>query len=529
MSISIPKIPFTILVLSPFAPVPATGYTGPLIQVDLSNLDQALAALKPRFVVPVSKDLCPDGGVLVEPGHLKDLRPEGLIKAVPFMQALSAAHQVVAQAVVTGQSPTSLAAELRTKWPELPPDLVTPPAGGTKPKASNSALDDIFSLVAAPSATSTPAVSGGGDWAGRIEARLAAMLAAIYENPDFRALEAAWRGLEILLKQGPVKEGQGVLVNILPVDQASLEASIDRLTTELANLPPNLILIDLPVGSTPQGISLMEKILGLADDLMTPTVCWLGPRFFHLDTWAGLGKVQYLKHFLEDAAYAKWRKLADLPGANWVTVTLNCFVGRLPYGPLNKPKTVMFDEKQPVWLSPVWAWGAIVAQSVLIYGWASRFTDYVNLAVRDLTVADLTGEGPLTTEMALGEDRLMEFLQVGLTPLLGPARKDQVFIPKEVTLGGGSLKSQLFVGRVLNFLLWCRENLAVSANSADLAGEVQNALAQFWHRTGHQPPADLSVTAGQPRENGTVLLNISLTPSRVVLPGGQKLEFSFVW
>ncbi|MBF0530356.1 MAG: type VI secretion system contractile sheath large subunit, partial [Deltaproteobacteria bacterium] len=351
----------------------------------------------------------------------------------------------------------------------------------------------------------------------------------IYESAEFRAFEASWRGLESLLKQGPVKEGQGVVVKVLPVDQVSLEATLNRLSRELADLPPNLILIDQPMDSTALGTALIEKITELAEDLLVPTACWVGADFFHLNNWSDLRKVQYLKHYIEDAAYAKFRKLIDLPGASWVTILLNRFIGRLPYGRLNKPKSIYFEESQPVWLSPVWALGAIAAQSVLTYGWPSRLTDYVNLALKDLLVTDLAGEGPMTTELALSEDRLMEFLQIGLTPLLGPLRKDQAFIPKEVTLAGGSLKGQLFVGRVLAFLFWCRENLAVTLSSEDLAGDVKNVLAQFWHRTGHEPPSDLAVTMERPLESGSIPLVISLTPSRAILPGGQKLEFTFVW
>ncbi|MBF0530355.1 MAG: type VI secretion system contractile sheath small subunit, partial [Deltaproteobacteria bacterium] len=143
---------------------------------DLSNMDETLSTLNPRFLVPVAKELCPDGGLLIEPKSLKDLRPEGLIKAVPFLRALSEASRHVAQAVVTGQSPAGLAADLRSKWPELPQDLMTLPDGAFPPKASNHALDDILSMVAAPTTAAGQAPAGSGDWTGRFDARIAAVL-----------------------------------------------------------------------------------------------------------------------------------------------------------------------------------------------------------------------------------------------------------------------------------------------------------------------------------------------------------------
>ena len=237
----------------------------------------------------------------------------------------------------------------------------------------------------------------------------------------------------------------------------------------------------------------------------------------------------YLKHHLEDAAYAKWRKLADLPGAHWLTVTCNRFLYRAPYGPENRPKSVSFEERVPLWLSPVWALGTLAAQSTIAFGWPSRFTDYANVALRDLPLAREAGDGPSAAEMLVSEDRLVEFLDAGMTPLLGPLRKDTAFMPKETTVAGSSLKYQLFVSAVLGFLFWCKDHMNEALGQGDLAANVKAAFVLHWEKTGRAAPEDLEVAAGTPGPDGAVPLSISLTPPGSILPGAQKLDFSFNW
>ena len=353
-------------------------------------------------------------------------------------------------------------------------------------------------------------------------------MAIIYDSPDFRACEAAWRGLQTMVKQASIKEGEGIKVTLAPVSPAVLADVLNRAAEELDD-PPGLVLIDLPFDASPVSTELLNQVAEFADNQLMPTAYWVGPGFFHLGDWSDLKKVQYLAHFLEDAGYAKWRKVKELPGASWMVQTVNRFLVRLPYGKDNPPKGAHFSESEPLWISPVWALGTLAAKSTLEFGWPSRFTDYRTISLTEMPLADYSSGGPSATEMLVDEDRLVEFLETGFTPIMGPLRKDVVFIPKEATLAGGSLKYQLFVSRILGFFFWAKENLGEDIGAGDPAAGLTAAFSQYWEKTGHTPPEDLSIKAGPPAEGGVIPLTVNLTPPTSVLPGGQGLEFTFGW
>jgi predicted component of type VI protein secretion system len=525
-SMQIPQLPFNILVLAPFCPTPATGWKPELINVDLSGMDEAMAALGPNFIVPVEKELCPEAGLTLRITRYQGFKPEKLIQEIPYLQRINEAARFVAEQRGSGATAASITARLQADWPELPLDYsVDQDAHG----APSGEIDDILSMIAMPGGSSTAQTKVSKDLTSQLDRLLSELMGAVYRNDQFRTYESAWRGLEVLLKQGGVKEGQGVRLTVTAVSEDNLAEALEQLMILQANDPPNLVLIDLPFDSSARSTELLTKVCEFSETLLAPTVCWAGSRLFYLDDWQGLKKIQYLKHHLEDAAYAKWRKLKDLSGANWVTMAINRFMVRTPYGPEHQAKGVSFEETTPLWISPVWAIGTLTVQSLKEFGWPSRFTDYAHLTLKELPTLNTHREGPGSAEMLIDENRIGEFLEIGLTPLLGPVRKDFVIAPKETTLSGGSLKFQLFTSRVLQFLFWAQENLSSDINGTDIAAGLTAAFARYWERTGHQPPEDLKISAGNTTVNDRIPLTITMTPPTSVLPGGHRLEFTFSW
>ena len=522
----IPTIPFNILALAPYCLTPDSGWKPELVSVDLATMDDAMDVLGPNFIVPVEKELCPEAGLTLRIKNYKGFKPEKLIQDIPYLQRIKEAAGFVDDQLRSGAPTSSIAAQLKTQWPELPLDFSSAQDSSAPPAKK---IDDILSMVAMPGGSSSAQTKASKDFKSQLDHLMASLMEAIFRNEQFRRYEAAWRGLEVLLKQGGVKEGQGVRLTIAAVSEANLAEAMEQLTVLQANDPPNLILIDLSFDSTARGTELLENVCNFAENLLAPTACWVGSRLLNLDDWQGLKKIQYLKYQLEDAAYAKWRKLKDLSGANWVTVSLNRFLARTPFGPEHKSKGVYFEESSPLWISPVWAIGTLAVQSFMAYGWPSRFTDYANLALKELPTLDASREGLGASEIVLDENRIAEFIEIGLTPLIGPIRKDIAIVPKEVTLAGGSLKFQLFTSRILQFLFWAQENLGEEVNGPDITSGLTAAFNRYWERTGHRPPEDLDITAGPVTEHNRIPLTIKLSPPPSVLPGGHRLEFTFVW
>ncbi len=524
-------IPYTILALAPFAPVAADTDAPPRrVRVDLSNLDQALEDFSPTLRIGVPKQYCPEAWVTVAPRSMRDFRPERLLHVCPWLDDLEQARLLLQEARRAGRPLETVAGELRGKWPLLPLDLQAGQEGGSPGPSSSDTVDDILAMVAAPTAPGRGGLEG---WSDQVEGLMSGVLAAIYNDRGFRACEAAWQGARLLLKQAEVKEGAGIallLANVDTNDAGALEHALDSLIPELAGDLPNLALVEVFLDSAPQRIELARTLVTFAETLLLPTLVAVGPEFFRLGTWQELGRIPYINHFMEDAGFAKWRNLRKENGAQWLAVTLNGILARPAYGQDNPPRTPMFGEAAPLWLNPVWGLGALAALSVARHGWPSRLSDYHSVSLANLDVLR-GGAGPMACETPLGEDRVAEFAEAGFVPILGALHKDIALAPYVNALSGTALGPQLFLNRVLGFLFWCKEHLAeaIEASGAEeVAGNLQAAFSFFWRKSGHKPPADLRIIAGE-AEEGALPLAIRFTPTKDVLPGAATMEFTFSW
>lgn len=532
MHMDLPRIPFTILALAPFSEVSEDSFSPEIIGASLDTLDNAIDSLASTLFIPVSKDLCPAGILPFKPSGIKDFRPQAMVKNIPYLKSLLDAKEFIEQAGLKGLSDEQIVRLLQEDWPDLPLDLTIAPGEASSQPEESSAVDDLLAMVAVPGGTGAEARSGKGGaraWKGQVGSLMAKLLEIIFADETFRLTEASWKGVETLVRQGPVKQEEGIALNICPISRDVLPAAMDSLISSLADDMPNLILIDLPFDNSTPSMELLKKIADFAATLLVPTAVWIGPRFFHIQNWNELKKLPYLKHYLEDAAYAKWRKLKEHPGSEWLVMTTNRFIIREPYGEGNPSRTVFFEENEPLWISPVWALGTLMAKSVVKYGWPTRFTDYRNIALSNLAVGPFGGKESASTETVFSEERIMQFVESNITVLAGALRKDSAFIPKEATLSGASLKFQLFFNRIIGYLFSLKDEMGKSAGDADLGARLEAALAELFRHTGHEPPADISVHAEQAEPGERIPLRIAFTPPGSILPTSERLEFSLAW
>ena len=532
--------PYTILALGPFSPVTETGFSVHIIPVETPTLQGAFGQLSPRLWIPAPTDICPPGGLTLQPSGLRDLTPDGLIQMTPYLKDLCDAGEFVAKGHTSGADPADIAAQVQSAWPHLPLDLSIPTVSAQQAVRQDSAVDDILSMVAMPGGSDqgeTRSAGGPADWKRQIEGLLSANIDCIFNNEEFRAFEAVWRGVECLFRRGGVREEEGgkVVLKIVPASAATLPAALEFLAIELATDTPDLILIDLPMDNTPGGVEALERIAAFATTLLTPAATWITPAFFHLDNWRELHRLPYLKHHLDSAIYAKWRTLREQRSGQWLTLTCNRFLTRAPSGENNRPRSIAFTETKPLWISPVWALGTMAAQSVNQFGWPSRLTDYMRVRLKDLAVSVQGRETASATETIFPDDRIRQFVEIGITPLAGAPGQDTAFMPKAAVASGESLLSQMFFSRIIGFLIRLREDCEENDGETEPASFVAAALTSFFEATGQEPPDDLWVTAGaypeghKQEEEASLPLDIAFTPPKAVSPDSRKLAFTFSW
>ena len=283
------------------------------------------------------------------------------MKSNLFLAHFLEAAETVENARRSGEDPAQTANRLRENFRDLPADLFTPPqASAEKPQEKATNVDDILAMVAMPDRAGSAGGAGkeSADWALRFKNRLAEILSLIYENAEFQQYQASWLGLESLMRQGPVKESSAVELKVANLHPDGPDRALAHVMESLYDDPPSLILIDHPFDATEKSLNQVREIATFAENLMAPALCWISHRLFHIEAWPDLAKISYLRHHLEDAAYAKWRKLAEESAANWLGMLCNRYVGRPAYGS-EAGKEALFQESAPQLLGPVWAFGAV--------------------------------------------------------------------------------------------------------------------------------------------------------------------------
>ncbi|MBP7529874.1 MAG: type VI secretion system contractile sheath large subunit [Syntrophorhabdaceae bacterium] len=521
----IPYKPFTILAIGPFAPIPLGPYQVKMVPVDTPN--EALCLLRPALWVPVPTEICPEGGVTVSPEKIRDLTPDGMLESAGYARDLSDAREFIRRSASGGTSPGAIADEVRGRWPHLPLDLSFQ-AQPAKP-AARSRVDDILSMVATGAQPAATALVDGGPvaWIAAIDTLLGKLLAAVYSDDIFRALEASWRGIELVVKQGPAGSAKETRLSLVNASRENLADAFDQLANALETDPPDLVLIDLPFDNSPLSMELVEKAAAFAEGIIAPTVVTAAAAFLGLHDWTELDRLPYLRHHVEDnPVYAKWNKLRSLPEANWLVAACNGFLARSPYGSQSTPRDVSFEEASMPWINPVWALGTLAAQSTASFGWPSRLTDGENIRLEGLGLHAFENGSQASTEAVFSVDRLRQFGQIGLTPVAGISMKDIAFMPSALSVSGESLAFQMFFSRLTGFLIRLREDRGASPSDE---GEVliEQALEAFFRRSGGHLPGDLSVKGSV--EGGRLSFEIALTPPAAIVPDSRRITFTFAW
>ncbi len=170
-------------------------------------------------------------------------------------------------------------------------------------------------------------------------------MTAIFSDETFRDLEAAWRGIELITKQGPAGAAKDTRLSIVNTSRDNLIRTLRELGEMCENDPPDLILIDFLFDNSPVSMELFEEAASFAQNLIVPTVVNASAGFLGLKNWNEIDRLPLIAHYIEDnPVYAKWLKLRKDPRANWLVAACNNLCVREAYGKDPDSRSVFFEE-----------------------------------------------------------------------------------------------------------------------------------------------------------------------------------------
>lgn len=457
-------------------------------RVRSSTIDEVFAALAPSLHLQVGDGPGRVDVSLTFPSRTDLVRPERLARR---------AREALGLPAVASEPAAAPAPPARSGDGALGSVL----AAGAAARTGDGVLDSIFAMVDAGPAAQAPAPAPASAPAARSAARPQdRQVELVLREPRLRALEAAWRGLELLLARCP-REG-GVEVEVLDVDRAEPEAALIQVVARRHAAadgppPPSMILVDASFSRSAADLARLELIAETGEALQTPIVVDLGEPFLGVDLPA-FGRLDHPAGQLE-RGLERWTSLRAKPALRWLVAATNRVLLRAGPGEL-------------LWGHPGWVVLAAAASSVARTGWPGELTHPDG--VDDLTTTE-AGAGPL--EAALGVDAVEALAEAGLLALTGPPGRGVARLPRAPTAFGGervALAYQLVAGRLAGAMH--RAGPRLLAGPPEAARSRVEAYARgLVGDTGPGAGAEARLA----EEDGRLLVEVELRTGKAVLGG----------
>ena len=322
-----PDTPLDLLILADLVP---EGAADAPLRARPHRVDAAGFAELLRTAAPTVSIVTGDGEpIALRFDDLRAFRPEALAAALPGLRDLAEVHRILEDLHRGRIDLTKALAELDARAETVPGVKAVREAlaGGASPEAKASpeppppatpapppAEGGLFDLVdvdasVAPVESEAPAkaldrlvreIAGGGvalnrDRLGRLTARLdeasAQGLRDVLHHPAVRNLEAAWRGLDFLLRR--IDPRSGVRVHVLAAPAGGRVEAFRELLLPLAaeireEARTTVALVDADFGGDPDSLAEARALAALAEEARTPLVASADPRLLGLDSWKAI-------------------------------------------------------------------------------------------------------------------------------------------------------------------------------------------------------------------------------------------------
>jgi type VI secretion system protein ImpC len=454
---------FNVVVLGDFTGRTSRAVVEPLdsrklLAVDCDNFERVLSQLAPKITLN-------DGASSADLTFhsLDDFHPDKLLSRASPLTKLLEARQLLLNPTTAAQGKGLLEAYLGSaiggpadpatgEPPKAESDDQTmarllggaPPASPA-PTAGKSNVEQLIRKLVAPHVAPASAPGQQGALAAA-DIELAKKLRAMLHHPDFQSLEAAWRGLDFLIRRIEAVEDIGVL--LLDISPAELEPA---LAAEPGGVPPLLRLLrdrkvsfiaaNYVFGRTAVELQVLGKMAGLAAQLGAPFIATADPRLVGCDSFGLHPDPDDWKLALAPDAAAAWQGLRQLGEADHVSLAAPRFLLRQPYGKSGETiESFPFEELpgEPAHEEFLWGHPAMLCACLLIDAFQSQLDDEeaeppAGGEVGDLPTHTFTSGGETAikpyAEAWLTERAAVRLANGGILPLLSRKDYNSIQIP----------------------------------------------------------------------------------------------------
>jgi type VI secretion system protein ImpC len=422
-----------------------------LWQVDTDNFARTFTQLGARLKL-IGNGI-PDGTVEVPFSSFDDFHPDQLLAQAPALAKLAEARRLVLNPTTTEDGKAALQALLQaavtpptsppaTAATPVPPEsddelmarlLGGTPAAAKQSPATSSPAEQFIRQIVAPHIAPTP-----GAWQSSAiaaaEMELSSRLNAMLHHPDLQALEAAWRGVDLLVRR--IEEPGEIGLLLLDVSPAELRAELltrsrpeeSALFRLLRDRQPSLLIGNFTFGQTADDLRALRQLAEIAARLSAPFIASAAPQLVGCDSFALHPDPDDWKLKLPADVAEVWAALRQSPHAGHVGLTAPRFMARQAYGKAGDPiETFPFEELrgEPAHESFLWGHSAVLCASAAIDARQAgdlELAEFTGGEIGDLPLHKLTEDGEIVVkpyaEVWLTDRATARMLDRGILPVV---------------------------------------------------------------------------------------------------------------
>ena len=280
----------------------------------------------------------------------------------------------------------------------------------------------------------------------QIDKLVSLQLNEILHHPEFKQLEASWRGLRYLLDKSETSDK--LKIRVLNVTKKELLRDVQKASEfdqsaifkkvyedeygVFGGEPFAALVGDYEFGKHPEDIELLEKMSNIAAAAHAPFLTAASPKLLGLDSFAQLGQPRDLGKIFDSTEYAKWKSFRMSEDSRYVGLTAPHILMRMPYGKETKPVDAFdfeedvdgTDHSKYLWGNAAYALASRLTNAFALYGWcaAIRGVEGGGLVEGLPTHTFRTDEGDIAlkcpTEIAITDRREKELADQGMIPLV---------------------------------------------------------------------------------------------------------------
>jgi type VI secretion system protein ImpC len=287
-----------------------------------------------------------------------------------------------------------------------------------------------------------------------IDKKLSQQINKIMHNPDFQALEAAWRGLHHLVNNTETDEM--LKIRVMNISKKDLHKNLRKFKGaawdqspifkklyeeefgQLGGEPYGCLVGDYYFDHSAPDVELLGELSKISAAAHSPFISGTAPSLLQMESWGELGNPRDLTKIFSTPEYAGWRSLRESDDARYLGLTMPRFLARRPYGAKTNPvdefdfeeDTAGADSSKYTWANASYAMAVNINRSFKEYGWCSRIRGIESggsvegLPTHTFPTDDGGVDMKCPTEIAISDRREAELAKNGFMPLIHKKNTD---------------------------------------------------------------------------------------------------------